>query len=594
MKFQLGDWTVQESANLLTRGAQSVRLEKRVMAVLVQLIEADGGVVSKDDLIDRVWNGAAVSDHSVANAISDLRRTLGDDRKNPRYIETIPKRGYRLIEAAQPLNANGSTQDQPNGVAPEAISTRFRVASIATAFVLISAVIAFFMLRPAAPPRLYLTDIENAVSNAEYDLAAHAASEMLTVSLAGGDYRLVRWRTAFSTDNDINANAQDRIIAGRIINDAGQPVLTLDVIDPGDGASIWAEAYPIKGENFAALASAISEDLRAPLGLGAPPPAYASEDPSIVEAYWLARHLWSLRQHPAIREAREILEGITVKAPQFAPAHAALADIYAHKTAEELALDRPETYPLAEEHLSRALALDPNLPEAFITQAFLSFFRDQDPKAAIGQINKAIAARPADALAWQTKGMIASASGDARTSLRAIERARELDPLSAGILWDRVWFLYVAGRQEDAVAAIADARLMAPPVHVYEGLVHLARGDDEAAFASWLERAAARGLPTERAREIRALADANGARAGLEALAYEAARPEGYSEVPIPHAALLTALDQNDRAVTVLLNGAPREKSWWWSWYDVMPGLAALRGDPCLAAVTDPQRAADG
>ena len=593
MKLQLGDWIIQEHANLLTRGDEVVRLEKRVMAVLMQLVEADGQVVAKEDLIDKVWNGAAVSDHSVANAISDLRKALGDDRKNPIYIETIPKRGYRLVETVRAVNTDA---ENTNDAAIAVRSTHRplpRALILAATALFISVVFIFVLLRPATPERLFLTDIENATGQSRYDLAANAATEMLTVSLSGGDFRLVRWRAPFTTADDIRTINHDRIISGRIIDDGGASILALDVVDPADGASIWAGAYPMTGANFAALADAIAADLREPLKLAPPPVVYTAADPEVVEAYWRARYLWSLREHQAIRQALRILEGVAIKAPDYAPAHAAIADIYAHKTAEELGLARSETYPLAEHHLAQAFALDPNLAEAFVTRAYLAFFRDRDAVLAMTEIDKATEAQPANAIAWQTKAMIASAAGEARLSLQAIDRAHDLDPLSAGIAWDKVWFLYVAGRQNEALAAAQDARRVAPPVHVYEALIHLARGDEAAAFESWLNRALARGLAQERGFEIRAIANAEGPHAGLTAIAAEAT--QDYREVTLPHAALLAALGQNEAAVDLMLNNTPREKSWWWSWYNVMPGIDPLRNNPRLQSLPlTPGVTADG
>lgn len=597
MKLQLGDWIIQEHANLLTREEKVVRLEKRVMAVLMQLIEANGSVVAKEELIEKVWNGAAVSDHSVANAISDLRRALGDDRKNPDYIETIPKRGYRLIQTVQTIGANGN--DKTAGASTSQHSTPQAWMLVASAL-LVGVVVAIIFLRPTPPARLFLTDIENATGQSRHDLAANAATEMLTVSLSGGDLRLVRWRAPFDAADDIHTMNHDRIVSGRIINDGGTSVLALDVVDPTDGASIWAGAYPMTDINFATLADAIATDLREPLKMASPPAAYAAAEPQVAEAYWRARYLWSLREHQAIRQALRILEGVTIKAPSYAPAHAAIADIYAHKTAEELGLERSETYPLAEHHLARAFALNPNLAEAFITRAYLAFFRDRDAPRAMAEIDKAIKAQPANAIAWQTKGMIASAAGEARISLQAIERAHDLDPLSASIAWDRVWFLYVAGRPDEALAAAQNARRIAPPMYVYEALIHLARNDELAAFESWLNHALARGLPNEREAEIRTIANKDGARSGLSAIAAAAAansdaNPQSYRQITLPHAALLAALDQNEAAIELLLNNPPNEKSWWWSWYDVMPGIDPLRDDPKLQSLTvTPAATADG
>ena len=95
--FQLDDWHVQPSLNRLSRGEQSVQVEPKLMDVLSYLASQAGEVVSKDDITDAVWTDQFITDSVVTRAIAALRRALADDAHNPRFIETISKRGYRLI-----------------------------------------------------------------------------------------------------------------------------------------------------------------------------------------------------------------------------------------------------------------------------------------------------------------------------------------------------------------------------------------------------------------------------------------------------------------------------------------------------------------
>ncbi len=577
MKFQLGDWLIDEEANLLLGVDGETRLEKRVMAVLVELAAAEGAVVSKDTLIETVWNGAIISDHSVANAISDLRRALGDNTRNPRYIETIPKRGYRLL--AMPQFLQGVNNSIHEG--QDTRRRRHRWPWAAGVVLLTLAVAAIFFWRvstPDLPPKIFLTDFDNATGDAHWDTAAAASAEMLTVVLAGGEYRLVRWRDDNFDAADVGA--RDRILSGRLIVDGDAPILSVQLVDGADRSTLWAASYDVDTMHFAAMARSIVADLRTPLKLEHESIAtLAVSDPAIFEQYWRARYLWSLREHGAIREALSLLSNITARAPDFAPAHAAIADIYAHKTAEELGLTRQDTFMRAEQHLTRALALDPNLSDAFVSRAYLAFFRDGDIEGALAYIDNAIALRPENAIAWQTKAMIASATGKVDLSLESVARARGLDPLSASLLWDEVWFLYIAGRYEEALEAASHARRISAPVVIYEALIHLARGDEDAAFQSWLLRAKDRGLNDAALDEIAAIAQSHGAKAGLAALA-----KSGYSEHPVPRAALYAALGLYEEATATLLSYQRAEKSWWLSWYAVIPAFDPIRDDLRLEA----------
>jgi DNA-binding winged helix-turn-helix (wHTH) protein len=95
--FRVGDWLVVPGLNRLSRGGEDIQLELKLMEVLVHLAERPGELVSKRDLVDAVWQVEVVSDGTLTRAIALLRKALGDDARHPRYIETIPKRGYRFI-----------------------------------------------------------------------------------------------------------------------------------------------------------------------------------------------------------------------------------------------------------------------------------------------------------------------------------------------------------------------------------------------------------------------------------------------------------------------------------------------------------------
>ena len=109
--FHVGPWLVRPARNLLTDRAITRRLEPQVMDLLVFLAQSSGRVVSKDEIIGAVWDGRFIADTTLTRAVADLRRALGDDRRSPQYIETIAKRGYRLIAA---VSANGApSEDVP-------------------------------------------------------------------------------------------------------------------------------------------------------------------------------------------------------------------------------------------------------------------------------------------------------------------------------------------------------------------------------------------------------------------------------------------------------------------------------------------------
>jgi transcriptional activator of cad operon len=100
--FCIGEWTVDPLTGEMARGEQLERLEERSLRLLLCLAEHAGELLSIDELLRQVWQGVVVSPDSIYQAITSLRRQLGDDPKRPTYIATVPRRGYRLVAAVTP------------------------------------------------------------------------------------------------------------------------------------------------------------------------------------------------------------------------------------------------------------------------------------------------------------------------------------------------------------------------------------------------------------------------------------------------------------------------------------------------------------
>ena len=111
--FMAGEWQISPSLNRMSRAGEEVRLEPKVMQVLECLAATPGEVVSRDDLVARVWPGVFVTDDVLHRAIRELRRAFGDDTAKPAYIETIRKRGYRLIAPVRPLGTAATSMPPP-------------------------------------------------------------------------------------------------------------------------------------------------------------------------------------------------------------------------------------------------------------------------------------------------------------------------------------------------------------------------------------------------------------------------------------------------------------------------------------------------
>ena len=105
--FLVGDWLVQPSLGRVSRGTSVQRLRPQLMDVLVCLAARRGRTVMKQEVITTIWNDRFVTESALARTVAELRRVLGDDAKEPRIIETIPKRGYRIIAPVTPSSSSG-------------------------------------------------------------------------------------------------------------------------------------------------------------------------------------------------------------------------------------------------------------------------------------------------------------------------------------------------------------------------------------------------------------------------------------------------------------------------------------------------------
>jgi len=111
--FRLGEWLVEPSLNRISRGDQVIRFEPKVMDLLDCLAGRAGELITKQDLIDSVWRTEHVAYTTLTHAIAELRKGLGDEARNPRYIETISKRGYRIVAPVEQLDADASDFGPP-------------------------------------------------------------------------------------------------------------------------------------------------------------------------------------------------------------------------------------------------------------------------------------------------------------------------------------------------------------------------------------------------------------------------------------------------------------------------------------------------
>ena len=211
--FRIGSWDFYPTTGELRRGADLRRLEPRAARTLELLREAQGEVISQEQLIAGVWNGRNLSENSVAVVIGQLRRALGDDAREPRLIETIPKRGYRLAATIQPRPQR---------------ATRWPIlVALAAIAGLILLLVATQLWRPSTP-EVGMADVVNATSEPAYDPVVRATSELIVADLS---------KRGFTVRRGGKSNALN--LTGKLVMWNGAPSLGMSATD-SSGVVVWS------------------------------------------------------------------------------------------------------------------------------------------------------------------------------------------------------------------------------------------------------------------------------------------------------------------------------------------------------------------
>lgn len=245
---RIGDWAFDERGQTLSGASGKVRLEYRAARLLALFVRHRGEVLSRDRIAGALWPGRTLSANSVAVVIGDLRKALGDDARVPRYIETVPKRGYRMPAAVV------RTVSEPASPGPAAgrlgIHRRVLVLIAGLAAIVLGLLVVFGQGERAGPPSVVVTinDVRNETGLARYDAAAVTVSEIGAAYLsAAGVPILLRDRWDFDAADpsrglfeDFGAQAAVTHISSTLVREGDQLRLVMFANDPRTDRVIWS------------------------------------------------------------------------------------------------------------------------------------------------------------------------------------------------------------------------------------------------------------------------------------------------------------------------------------------------------------------
>ncbi|MFP5399174.1 MAG: winged helix-turn-helix domain-containing protein [Gammaproteobacteria bacterium] len=490
----IGDWRVDPSLDLLQRGDETVKLEPRKMRLLIELAQRPGELVLADELIDNVWKDVVVTPNSLYQSIAQLRRLLGDDADQPRYIVTVPRKGYRLIAPVRPdapapamPEATGATEVPPApAAAPSAdlpaprprgrdapARRRVVLAGGTAALAALGATLLLGRRRAptgAEPLRLAVVAFRDESPQLDGTALADALSEEVIRQLsADARLRVV----ARDSSHTFRAGALDPaevarqlgvvlVLEGAVRRSDDEVRLTLSLHDAPAGRVRWSDRLVRPVARLPQLPRLVAEHTLAALALSSLPPPTRPDPPlAAFEAYVQGTHALRRRTPEALHAARGQFERAIALMPGYAEAHAALAWAWLAETDYGVAVDHDTALARAREALERATAQAPNAAEVLAIQGLL-YIKRRELANAREPLRRAIALRPSHAAAHFWLGVSYAFDGRPREAMPHYAVAAELNPLDFQIHARLGTETMHAGLAEQALRHFDRARELAP------------------------------------------------------------------------------------------------------------------------------------
>jgi DNA-binding winged helix-turn-helix (wHTH) protein/TolB-like protein len=496
--LQVGDWTVDPPLNQLSAPGKTVKLEPKAMAALVYLAQRPGEVVSREALLGAVWPGVVVSDDAVTQVVIKLRKALGDSAETPAYIQTISKRGYRLVATvARP-------EQPPSGRNRNRLIARLAGGGVALALLAGTA----FWWTQERPAQVSTLDIE----------AVRAAQPTVTIrpfEALGDDPEAVLLARGLTADlvTDLSrvvglsvigvaahAESSRYLVTGTVQRVEDRVRLQVRLADAQSGQQLWSERFDRPLSGFFTIQDELGPKILQIL------PAKVSEaelrrmaqrHTSNLEAYkYFQRGQAALlvRQKAENETAREMFRRAIALDAGFARAYAALALTYAADYRNQWVTDGAVALERAFDLARTAHEMNPDIRETYFALAFVYLERREHAQV-LRYLETAVQLYPSYADAYAFMGGVKTYMGRPAEAVPLVRTAMRLNPDASSLYFLILGRAYFAlGDFEQARVNLEHALLRNPvnlEAHIYMAALHVAAGDKAA--AAW------------KAEEIRAL-----------------------------------------------------------------------------------------
>ena len=475
----------------LQKQGRKIRLEGQPVQVLICLLENPGELVTRDELHRKLWPADTFVnfEHGLNAAVKRLRQALSDSADNPRFVETLPRRGYRFIAPIQVIPASGEVpalnahNPLPEGIDQEqvypseatVISEHPRWPHVwkALGFVLllILGISTVLVIRSGSHPppvirSLAVLPLENLSGDASQDYFSDGMTDELITELGQiSDLRVIS-RTSVMTfkgahkslpeiARDLNVDA---VVEGTVLRSGNQVRITAQLILAAADKHLWAKSYEGDLRDTFALQSQVARSIANEIRIELTPHEKAvlehtkHVNAAAYEAYLKGRYFWNKRTADGLKNAIDYFTQAVEKDPDYAVAYAGLADSYALAGDWQYAVLAPsEAYPKAKAAAIKAIALDNTLGEAHISLAWCLDGFDWDWEAGGREFTRGIELSPGYATGHHWYGWHLAALGQHAEAVAELKKAEGLDPLSLIISADLAEELLIAHRYDEAI-----------------------------------------------------------------------------------------------------------------------------------------------
>jgi TolB-like protein/DNA-binding winged helix-turn-helix (wHTH) protein/Tfp pilus assembly protein PilF len=489
---RFGTYEVSSQSGELRKAGVKIRVQQQPMKLLRILLERPGEVVNREELRSRVWPNESFGDFDQALniAIGKLRSALGDSAENPRYIETLPKRGYRFIadvsvvdadvhpkqleSAARDLPRIESGRPLPHAGLPLAAKRRLwptRRVIVALALVLSLPILAVWLFRSRGRPptgirSLAVLPLENLSGDASQDYFADGMTDELVTDLAQISALRVISRTSVmmykgarkplpEIARELNVDA---VVEGTVLRSGEQVRITAQLILAPADRHLWAESYEGNLRDTLALQKQVARAIAEQIRIEVTPQEQAAlksvkaTDPEAYQEYLKGRYFWNKRTADGLEKALEYFNQAIAKDPNYAAAYSGLADTYALLGDWQYSVMTPkEALPRAKAAAMKALELDDSLSEAHASLAFSLDLFDWNWEAAEKEFRRAIELNPGYATAHHWYAWHLSGMGRNSEAIAEMRKAENLDPLSLIIDADLAELLLIARVSDQSI-----------------------------------------------------------------------------------------------------------------------------------------------